>query len=53
MRLTVKGVVLPGWTDCGCGDEPVTERPFISAAAYYKDRVGSKSTERGFAVEFK
>lgn len=53
VRLTVKGVVLPGWTDCGCGDQPVTERPFISAAAYYKDRVGSKSTERGFEVQFK
>lgn len=53
VRLTVKGVVLPGWTDCGCGDEPVTERPFISGTAYYKDRVGSKSTGRGFAVEFK
>ncbi|MBO7482690.1 MAG: hypothetical protein J6U17_02230 [Kiritimatiellae bacterium] len=53
VRLTVKGVALPGWTDCGCYDEVVTERPFVSAAGYYNDRVNGKTTERGFAVEFK
>ena len=53
VRLSVRGVVLPGWTDCGCTEELSFERPFISAAAYYKDRVGGKTAQRGFAVEFR
>ncbi|MGN0854743.1 MAG: hypothetical protein ACI4R9_04405 [Kiritimatiellia bacterium] len=54
VTLTVKGVVLVGWTDCGCSDTVATggiERSIFSGAAYYSDRVDGASTQRGFAVE--
>jgi len=39
VQATVKGVLLPGWIDCGggCGGEPVVERPYGSGTLYYKD----------------
>ena len=37
------GVILPGWIDCGCGDElPV--RPFASGTFYYSNSVNGFST---------
>ena len=36
-------VILPGWIDCGCGDElPV--RPFATGTFYYSSRVSGFST---------
>ncbi|MBR3223188.1 MAG: hypothetical protein IKF72_13285 [Kiritimatiellae bacterium] len=38
-----KAVILPGWIDCGCGDElPV--RPFATGTFYYSSRVSGFST---------
>ena len=38
-----KGVVLPGWIDCGCGDElPV--RPFAAGTFYYSNQVNGFAT---------
>lgn len=31
----LKGVMLPGWHDCGCTGGPVLERPFASGSAWY------------------
>ena len=55
VMLTVKGVVLVGWTDCGCTEDNAltVERPIFSGAATYSDRIGGRSAKRGFAVEFK
>ena len=55
VALTIKGVVLVGWTDCGCSENSglSVERPIFSGAAFYNDRNGGASAKRGFAVEFK
>lgn len=37
-----KGVLTPGWLDCGCGDE-LEVRPFGSGTFYWTDRVNGKS----------
>ena len=43
VTASFKGVILPGWIDCGCGDElPV--RPFASGTFYYSNRVNGFST---------
>jgi hypothetical protein len=34
---TFKGALLPGWIDCGCGDEVVV-RPFGSGVFYWKNK---------------
>ena len=36
VSATVKGVVMPGWYDCGCESEPVFERPFAAGMLTYK-----------------
>ena len=53
--LTVRGVVLVGWTDCGCSEDEAlaVERPIFSGAAVYADRIGSGAAKRGFAVELR
>ena len=43
VTASFKGVILPGWLDCGCGDElPV--RPFAASTFYYSNRVNGFST---------
>ena len=43
VTASFKGVVLPGWLDCGCGDElPV--RPFAAGTFYYSNRVNGFTT---------
>ena len=49
VKATVKGVLLPGWDDCGCvepgeGEEALVTRPFGAGIAYYKVRAGGAST---------
>lgn len=51
LRLKVRGVILPGWTDCGCLDEAPITRPFASLTATFNDRVGRSCVISGFAVE--
>lgn len=52
VTLTVKGVLLPGWADCGCFEtDAIIERPIFSGAAYYADTIGGISAKRGFSVE--
>lgn len=55
VTLQVRGVLLYGWTDCGCfeGSSSVIERPLFSGAAFYSDRVGSGTARRGLEVSFK
>ena len=43
MTASFKGVNLPDWLDCGCGDElPV--RPFAAGTFYYSNRVNGFTT---------
>ena len=50
VTASFKGVVLPGWLDCGCGDElPV--RPFASGTFYYSSRVNGFSTPSSLAFD--
>ena len=51
ITLSYKGVLLPGWNDCGCTDVAPLKRPFASGAAYYQDRVGGVSVKRGFSID--
>lgn len=49
VKATIKGVLLPGWDDCGCvepgeGEDPLVTRPFGAGIAYYKVRVGKATT---------
>ena len=55
VALTIRGVVLVGWVDCGCTDDSAVtiERPIFSGAAFYNDRINGASAKRGFAVELK
>ena len=41
---TFKGVVTPGWLDCGCGDEEQVVRPFATGTFFYSSRVNGFST---------
>ncbi len=41
---TFKGVVTPGWLDCGCGDEDQIVRPFATGTFFYASRVNGFST---------
>lgn len=50
VKAKFKGVVLPGWYDCGCG-EGIPDRPFVSAAVYYKDKVNGKSVSIGCGLD--
>lgn len=43
VTATFKGVILPGWNDCGCGDELIV-RPFASGTFYYANRLNGIST---------
>ncbi len=47
---TYKGLLTPGWLDCGCGDDRVV-LPFGSGTLYYADKVGGRSVKRSIAVE--
>ncbi|MBO6166820.1 MAG: hypothetical protein J6P13_00525 [Kiritimatiellae bacterium] len=42
VKATVKGVLLPGWYDCGCNPDgaPLVTRPFGAGTATYKVREG-------------
>lgn len=55
VALTIRGVVLVGWTDCGCSEDfaLTVERPIFSGAAVYADRIGNGAAKRGFAVELR
>lgn len=54
VKATFKGVFLPLWNDCGCGDDgpSIIPRPFISGAAIFSDKVNGKKITRGFSVDF-
>lgn len=41
---TFKGVVTPGWLDCGCGDDEQIVRPFATGTFFYSSRVNGFST---------
>lgn len=43
VTATFKGVILPGWLDCGCGDGFIV-RPFASGTFYYSNRLNGIST---------
>ena len=43
VTASFKGVILPGWIDCGCGDE-LAVRPFASGTFYYSNRTNGFST---------
>ena len=44
VAATFKGVVTPGWLDCGCGDEEQIVRPFATGTFFYTSRVNGFST---------
>ena len=47
-----KGVLLPGWVDCGCmEEEAIIERPYGSGCVWFTDNVKGRSTKRGFTVD--
>lgn len=50
VTASFKGVVLPGWVDCGCGDEQVV-RPFASGTFYYSSLVNGFSTPASLAFD--
>ena len=43
VTASFKGIVLPGWIDCGCGDDLVT-RPFASGTFYWSEFVNGITT---------
>ena len=43
VTASFKGVILPGWLDCGCGDDLVT-RPFASGTFYWSEFVNGITT---------
>jgi hypothetical protein len=49
------GVLLPAWTDCGCGGEPIKEMPFGMGASWFTDQAfisgATRYPVRGCAVE--
>ena len=50
ISATYKGILTPGWLDCGCGDALVT-LPFGSGTLYYQDRVDGRSVRQSVGVE--
>jgi hypothetical protein len=50
---TYRGVLLPGWTSCGCGEEDPPERPFGSGSCWFADRYNGLSVKRGMSVDLK
>ena len=48
-----RGVLLPGWHDCHCGDlgYDVIERPLASGTVTFSDKVDGKSVKRTFALD--
>lgn len=47
-----KGVLTPGWIDCGCGDDRVI-LPFGSGTFYYTDRLGKRTFKNYLRVELR
>jgi hypothetical protein len=52
IKGSYKGVLTPGWLDCGCGDERAV-LPFGSGTFYYSDRVGGRTVKKSLAVELR
>ena len=52
VRAQYKGVLLPGWHDCGCYDfeGEFIERPLGAGTIYFTDKVGNLSVKRGLPV---
>lgn len=46
-----RGIVIPGWSDCGCGLDDVTVRPFGSGTFKFRDTSGGKTVVRSIAVD--
>ncbi|MBR4172034.1 MAG: thioredoxin family protein [Kiritimatiellae bacterium] len=47
-----KGVLLPGWADCGCmEEEAIIERPYGSGCVWFTDNVKGRSAKRGFTID--
>lgn len=47
---TYKGLLTPGWLDCGCGDDRAV-LPFGSGTLYYSDKVDGVTVKKSIAVE--
>lgn len=52
IKGSYKGVLTPGWLDCGCGDERVV-LPFGSGTFYYSDRVDGRTVKKSLGVELR
>ena len=58
VKATIKGVLLPGWDDCGCvepgeGEDALVTRPFGAGIVYYKVKVGRAYTTISMPVYLK
>ena len=49
---TYKGILSPGWLDCGCGDDRVI-LPFGSGTLFYSDRVGGRAVKKSITIELR
>lgn len=50
-KLTVRGVMLPGWVDCGCGETVNVVRPVVSATAFFKEKRSTGRVTRGLSLD--
>lgn len=59
IKATFAGVVLPGWYDCGCNDEPDDDNvipkpsaqfPFGCGAIWWTEKVNGRSTKRAMPL---
>lgn len=46
-----RGILIPGWIDCGCGLENVVIRPLGSGVLKFRDKIGRKMVIRSVAVD--
>ena len=53
VNATYRGVILPGWEDCGCGRPDPTvrvSRPFASGSIWFSEELYAPNTGCGFKV---
>lgn len=48
---TYRGVLIPGWTTCGCGTDDYPVRPFGSGTFYFSDGYGADLITRSIPVD--
>ncbi len=46
---TLRGILIPGWIDCGCGDEQIV-LPFGAGLFCWRDTAGGKSVRRSVSA---